>query len=62
MKKSLKLIVQLFAMVLPASMYAKYFDTLMVYNGETYNYGYVCDFQVDSISYTTRCSCYLDIK
>ena len=51
MKKSLKLIVQLFAMVLPASMYAKYFDKLMVYNGETYNYGYVCDFQVDGISY-----------
>ncbi len=51
MKKSLKLIVQLFAMVLPASMYAKYFDTLMVYNGEDYNYGYVRDFQVDGISY-----------
>ena len=32
-------------------MYAKYFDTPVVYNGETYNYGYMCDFQVDSISY-----------
>ena len=51
MKNSLRSIVLLFAMVLPVSLHAGYFDTLMVYNGEDYNYGYVRDFQVDGISY-----------
>ena len=38
-------------MLLPLSIYAGYFSTPLVYNGETYDYGYVRDFQIDGISY-----------
>lgn len=51
MKKSLKLIVQLFAMVLPASMYARVI-TSQEYNGLVYNKGYEYDFQVKNLFYT----------
>lgn len=51
MKNHVRFIVQLLAMILPASLSAKYITTPMVYNGETYKHGYVSDFQVDSIFY-----------
>ncbi len=51
MKKSFKLIVQLFAMVLPASMYARVI-TSQEYNGLVYNKGYEYDFQVKNLFYT----------
>ena len=51
MRSYCRLILQLLLMFLPVSLSARVI-TSEEYNGITYTMGYVCDFQVDGISYT----------
>ena len=51
MKNHVRFIVQLLAMILPASLYARVI-TSEEHNGLAYNKGYVYDFKVDNIFYT----------
>ncbi|MBO7112265.1 MAG: leucine-rich repeat domain-containing protein [Bacteroidaceae bacterium] len=53
MSKIYRLIVLLLVILLPVNVFAKVVSSVE-YNGYVYDIGYVCDFQVDSISYIIR--------